>query len=287
MKKILILITLLTVFNIKAAENYLTQNKVVDVKYGYKLGDLIVIQDKIISNKKFIKIPELIVKKNKDLKFIKQTSKIIDVAGQKIFINKIIYQNYIKTGGGKYKLPLHRYKIKDGDIEMPQQTFWFTRVAKVNLNNVLSNSIDQIKPQIIEKNWIYDFVLYCIIFFVLLIILYRNINLTFINRMNGPFAKAHKKIKILHLNNKKDNYVKSILILTDAFNKTLKKNIDSSNFEDFINNNIKYQVIKHEINIFVNVSSFEIYSSKTYFSKVRFNEIYNFTKTLKEIERKV
>jgi hypothetical protein len=46
-------------------------------------------------------------------------------------------------------------------------------------------------------------------------------------------------------------------------------------------------VIKHEINIFVNVSSFEIYSSKTYFSKVRFNEIYNFTKTLKEIERKV
>ena len=287
MKKILILITLLTVFNIKAAENYLTQNKVVDVKYGYKLGDLIVIQDKIISNKKFIKIPELIVKKNKDLKFIKQTSKIIDVAGQKIFINKIIYQNYIKTGGGKYKLPLHRYKIKDGDIEMPQQTFWFTRVAKVNLNNVLSNSIDQIKPQIIEKNWIYDFVLYCIIFFVLLIILYRNINLTFINRMNGPFAKAHKKIKILHLNNKKDNYVKSILILTDAFNKTLKKNINSSNFEDFINNNIKYQVIKHEINIFVNVSSFEIYSSKTYFSKVRFNEIYNFTKTLKEIERKV
>ena len=287
MKKILILITLLTAFNIKAAENYLTQNKVVDVKYGYKLGDLIVIQDKIISNKKFIKIPELIVKKNKDLKFIKQTSKIIDVAGQKIFINKIIYQNYIKTGGGKYKLPLHRYKIKDGDIEMPQQTFWFTRVAKVNLNNVLSNSIDQIKPQIIEKNWIYDFVLYCIIFFVLLIILYRNINLTFINRMNGPFAKAHKKIKILHLNNKKDNYVKSILILTDAFNKTLKKNIDSSNFEDLINNNIKYQVIKHEINIFVNVSSFEIYSSKTYFSKVRFNEIYNFTKTLKEIERKV
>ena len=287
MKKILILITLLTVFNIKAAENYLTQNKVVDVKYGYKLGDLIVIQDKIISNKKFIKIPELIVKKNKDLKFIKQTSKIIDVAGQKIFINKIIYQNFIKTGGGKYKLPLHRYKIKDGDIEMPQQTFWFTRVAKVNLNNVLSNSIDQIKPQIIEKNWIYDFVLYCIIFFVLLIILYRNINLTFINRMNGPFAKAHKKIKILHLNNKKDNYVKSILILTDAFNKTLKKNINSSNFEDFINNNIKYQVIKHEINIFVNVSSFEIYSSKTYFSKVRFNEIYNFTKTLKEIERKV
>ena len=287
MKKILILITLLTVFNIKAAENYLTQNKVVDVKYGYKLGDLIVIQDKIISNQKFIKIPELIVKKNKDLKFIKQTSKIIDVAGQKIFINKIIYQNYIKTGGGKYKLPLHRYKIKDGDIEMPQQTFWFTRVAKVNLNNVLSNSIDQIKPQIIEKNWIYDFVLYCIIFFVLLIIFYRNINLTFINRMNGPFAKAHKKIKILHLNNKKDNYVKSILILTDAFNKTLKKNINSSNFEDFINNNIKYQVIKHEINIFVNVSSFEIYSSKTYFSKLRFNEIYNFTKTLKEIERKV
>ena len=45
--------------------------------------------------------------------------------------------------------------------------------------------------------------------------------------------------------------------------------------------------MKEEINIFVNVSSVEIYSSKTYFTKIRFDEIYNFTKILKVIERKV
>ena len=39
--------------------------------------------------------------------------------------------------------------------------------------------------------------------------------------------------------------------------------------------------------IFVGVSSIEIYSSKTFFTKLRFKEIYNFSKILRTIERKI
>ena len=88
------------------------------------------------------------------------------------------------------------------------------------------------------------------------------------------------------IRNNKENYLKSILILTDAFNKTFKTNITNSNFEKLISKNNKYLEIKNEIGIFINVSSIEIYSSNTYFTKIRFNEIFEFTKTLRKIERK-
>ena len=105
--------------------------------------------------------------------------------------------------------------------------------------------------------------------------------------MNGPFAKACRKIRILHNKNGKDNYVESILILTDAFNKTFKKNINTSNYEELISKNTKYHDIKGAIKIFINLSSIEIYSSKTFFTKIRFNEINSFAKILRTIERKV
>ena len=286
MKKNIALIILLSFSNILVAEQFIPSNKIINIKYGYKLGDLIIIEDKIISNKKFIIAPELIVKKNKNFVLVNQEYEIKNKMDKFIFLNKIIYQNYIKESSGKYELPLHSYKVKKQDILIPQQKIWFTRVAKSKLNNVLLNSIDQIKPEFIKKDVIYWPALLCISLFILLIILYRNLDIQFIKRMNGPFSKAFRKIKILHMNNNKENYVKSILILTDAFNKTFKMNVNNLNFEALINNN-KYQEMKEEINIFVNVSSVEIYSSKTYFTKIRFDEIYNFTKILKVIERKV
>ena len=70
-------------------------------------------------------------------------------------------------------------------------------------------------------------------------------------------------------------------------NKTFGKNINISNLNEFTEKNINYQLIKDEIKIFVDVSSTEIYSSKTYFTKNRFNDIYNFSKLLRTIERKL
>ena len=208
-------------------------------------------------------------------------------ADKYIFLNKIIYQIYQKSESGSFTLPTHKYKINNENTVMPKKNYWFTRIAESKLNNILLNSIDQEKPALSMVDMKYFYSLCGIIFLTSLILFYKNIDFPLLDRMNGPFAKAHRKIKILHKNNEKDNYVKSILILTDAFNKAFRKNIDSSNYEEIIDNNTKYQEIKGAIKIFINLSSIEIYSSKTFFTKIRFNEIYSFTKILRSIERRV
>ena len=284
----LIIFTILVFYNFTVtAETYDPNNSIINLKYGFKLGDLIIVQDEIISDRNFGKKPELFIKENRDLKLINQTKFITKSINKHIFTNKITYQIYLKKKSGNYELPAHSYKIDNKNISMPKQSFWFTRVSESKLNNILINSVGQKKhtPIIVSKIYLNFF--YGIIFIVLLILFYKNIDLPFLKKMNGPFAKANSKIRKLHKISGKDNYIKSILILTDAFNKTFNKNISSSNFKELINENTKFQEVEGAIKIFVDLSSIEIYSPKTHFTKKRFDEIYNFTKILRTIERKI
>ena len=287
MKKILFF-TLILFFNtLVFSKNYTTETNILNEAYGFQLGDLIFIEDKIISDQKFLKIPKLIIKKNINLQLTKQTYEIIEGEGEYTFINKIIYQIFQKTNNGHFELPLHKYTFSKENILMPQKKYWYTKIANSPLNNILQNSIDQIKPSLLEIKYQLFYLLVFIILLISLILIYKNIDFPFLRRMNGPFAKAHRKIKILIKKNVKNNYVDSILILTNGFNKTFGKNINISNLNEFTEKNINYQLIKDEIKIFVDVSSAEIYSSKTYFTKNRFNDIYNFAKLLRAIERKL
>ena len=287
MKKILFFTFILFFHTLVFSNNYKTETNIVNLAYGFQLGDLIVIEDKIISDQKFSKIPKLIIEKNINLKLTKQINKIIEDEGKYTFINKIVYQIFQKTDNGHFELPLHKYTFSNENILMPQKKYWFTKIANSSLNNLLQNAIDQKKPNLLESKYQFSYLLVLIILLISIILIYKNIDIPFLRRMNGPFAKAHRKIKILIKKKEKGNYVKSILILTNGFNKTFGKNINISNLNEFTEKNINYQLIKDEIKIFVEVSSAEIYSSKTYFTINRFNDIYNFSKLLRTIERKL
>ena len=287
MKKVLFFTFILFFHTLVFSKNFKTETNIVNLAYGFKLGDLIVVEDKIISDQKFSKVPKLIIEKHINLQLTKQTYEIIEDAGEYIFINKIIYQIFQKTNNGHFELPLHKYTFSNENILMPQKKYWFTKIANSPLNNALQGSIDQKKPSLLENKYQLSYLLAFIILLITIILIYKNIDIPFLRRMNGPFAKAHRKIKILNKKNEKDNYVDSILILTNGFNKTFGKNINISNLNEFTEKNINYQLIKDEIKIFVDVSSAEIYSSKTYFTKNRFNDIYNFSKLLRTIERKL
>ena len=287
MKKVLFFTFILFFHTLVFSKNFKTETNIVNLAYGFQLGDLIVIEDKIISNQKFSKVPKLIMEKHINLRLIKQTYEIIEDEGEYTFINKIIYQIFQKTNNGHFELPLHKYTFSNENILMPQKKYWFTKIANSPLNSALQDSIDQKKPSLLENKYQFSYLLAFIILLITIILIYKNIDIPFLRRMNGPFAKAHRKIKILNKKNEKDNYVDSILILTNGFNKTFGKNINISNFNEFTEKNINYRLIKEEIKIFVEVSSAEIYSSKTYFTKNRFNDIYNFSKLLRTIERKL
>ena len=287
MKKIIFFTFILFFHTLVFSKNYETETNIINLKYGFQLGDLIVIEDKIISDEKFSKVPKLIIEKSINLQLTKQTYEIIEDEGKYTFRNKIIYQIFQKTNNGHFALPLHKYTFSNKNILMPQKKYWFTKIANSPLNKILQNSIDQKKPRLLEIKYQFSYLLLFIIFLITIILIYKNIDIPFLKKMNGPFAKAHRKIKILINKNEKDNYIKSILILTNAFNKTFDKNINISNFNEFTEKNINYLLIKDEIKIFIEVSSDEIYSSKTYFTKNRFTDIYNFSKLLRTIERKL
>jgi len=287
MKKVLFFTFILFFHTLVFSKNYTTETNIVNLAYGFQLGDLIVIEDKIISDQKFSKVPQLIIEKNINLQLTKQTFAIIEGEGEYTFINKIIYQIFQKTNNGYFELPLHKYAFSDKNILMPQKKYWFTKIANSPLNSLLQNSIDQKKPSLLEIKYQFFYLLAFIILLITIILIYKNIDISFIRKMNGPFSKAHRQIKILIKKNEKDNYVDSILILTNGFNKTFGKNINIFNLKEFTEKNINYQLIEDEIKIFVEVSSAEIYSSKTYFTKNRFNDIYNFSKLLRTIERRL
>ena len=112
------------------------------------MRDLIVIEDKIISDQKFSKLPKLIIKKNINLQLTKQTYEITR-DNVNTFINKIIYQIFQKTNNGHFELPLHKYTFSNENILMPQKKYWFTKIANSPLNNYS-------KTLLTKKNHLYS-----------------------------------------------------------------------------------------------------------------------------------
>ena len=124
MKKIYIFLILIASSFFATAATYEKSNSILNIKYGFKIGDLIEVEDKIITNTKFIKVPELTIKKNKGLKLISQTNNISMEADKYIFLNKIIYQIYQKSESRSFTLPTHKYKINNENTVMPKKNYW-------------------------------------------------------------------------------------------------------------------------------------------------------------------
>ena len=82
MKKVLFFTFILFFHTLVFAKNYKTETNIVNLSYGFQLGDLIVIEDIIISDLKFSKAPKLIIEKNINLKLTKQTYEIIEGKGK-------------------------------------------------------------------------------------------------------------------------------------------------------------------------------------------------------------
>ena len=266
---------------------YNSKSAIINIKHGYQLGDLIIVEDQITANVPFQVEPKLLTTKNSGIRLVGQMSFKEGNDGTYTFFNKVTYQIFHRSKGMQYLLPTHIYKIGDENVEVPATSYWFSRIASSGLNEVLLNALGQVKPDAIKHNGIYFYLLVALSFFTLLIVLYKKIDLSFIERMNGPFTKANKKIKFLHVTNNQDSYNEAILILLDACNKSFGGNVNASNVDDLIPLHSKYHSIKYAIKSFINLTSSEIYSSRTYYSKERFDDIYNLVQVLRVIERRL
>lgn len=269
------------------AKEYDLESSIINLKHGYQVGDLIIVEDQITSKVPFVVAPELRIAKTVGLRLVAQESHSTRHEGDYIFVNKVTYQIFHRSPGMKYSLPSHTYAIGNDVVVVPSNSYWFSRIASSELNKVLLNALGQNEPNIIKFNRIYFYLLLALTFSMLLILLYKKLDVSFFARMNGPFAKANKKIKSLHRANNQDSYDKAILILLDACNKSFGENMNASNVEDLLTMHSKYHPAKNVIKSFVTLTNSEIYSSRTFYSKDRFDDIYQLVKLLRVIERKV
>lgn len=269
------------------AAEYNSQTNIINLKHGYQLGDLIVVKDQISSKKPFVETPKLIVKKIPGISLVNQETYKKSNDDTHTFFNTITYQIFHRSKGKKYVLPTHIYKIGNDELEILPKSYWFSRIVSSDLNDVLLNSLRQVKPMPINHSGLPLYLLLTLLFFTFLILFYKKIDLSFIGRMFGPFTKASKKIKSLHRLGNKESYDESVLILLDSCNKTFGQNMNSASVDKLIPNSSKYFSSKQAIKAFVDITNDEIYSSHSNYSQNRFDMILNLSKELKVIERKL
>ena len=287
MIRILIFVITTTISIFAFAVEYNSESNISNFKHGFQLGDLIVVEDQISTKKPFLDAPKLLVKKNVGIRLVGQESYNASKEGEYTFFNTITYQIFHRSEGKKYALPTHTYKIGDDELEISPKSYWFSRIASSDLNMILLNSLGQIKPSPLNHSRKPLFALLAISFSVLLILLYKNMDLTFVTRMNGPFTKANRKIKPLYRLGNEESYDESVLVLLDSCNKSFGQNMNGDSIDKLIPNKSKYFSFKHEIKAFVDITNDEIYSSKSFYSKSRFDKILYLSNELKIIERKL
>ena len=287
MIRILIFFFTASISTFAFAAEYNFESNISNFKHGFQLGDLILVEDKITTKEPFSDAPKLLVKKNVGIRLVRQESHNISKGGEHTFFNTITYQIFHRSEGKKYALPTHTYKIGDDELEISTKSYWFSRIASSDLNEILLNSLGQIKPNPLNHSRQPLFALLALSFSVLLILLYKKMDLTFVTRMNGPFTKANKKIKPLHRLGNEESYDESVLVLMDGCNKAFGQNMNGDSIDKLISNKSKYFSFKHEIKAFVDITNDEVYSSESFYSKSRFDKILYLSNELKIIERKL
>ena len=263
------------------------KNNIIDGKHGYQVGDLLILKNTIISKEKFLELPALIDEKKPGIRLVKQNTNTFTEKGNHFFVHKLTYQIFQRSKGGNFSLPNHVYTIGKQKLTMPTQNYWFSQIVASDLNDVLINSLDQIKPFQLEVNKNNFYLLHVFTLLTLGILIYKKIDLPFIKKMNGPFAIAYKKINLLHKNSNQANYDESVLILLDSCNKSFGKNTNIFNIEELINSHSKFHSVKYAIKSFVALTNSEIYSSQNYYSEKRFNDVFQLVKMLRVIEKKI
>ena len=269
------------------ATEYNAESIIINLKHGYQLGDLLVVEDQITIKEPFLGTPKLLTKKTSGIRLVGQESYNASNDGAYTFFNTITYQIFHRSEGKKYALPTHTYKIGNDELEILTKSYWFSRIASSDLNDVLLNSLGQVKPSPINHSSQALYLLLALSLSALLVLLYKKMDLSFVSRMYGPFTKASKKIKSLHRLGNEESYDESVLILLDSCNKTFGQNMNGSSVDKLVPNNSKYFTVKYEIKAFVDLTNDEIYSSESYYSPSRFDKILYLSQELKAIERKL
>jgi mxaA protein len=191
------------------------------------------------------------------------------------------------------ELPAEKFSFNNGEkvltALLPAWHFWFSPLVAEGILNAKENMQPQYKASLINSSPIQvGFLLsLSMLGFSLLGLIYNNANHRWLPFMNGAFAQAQRKLKLLSKQKNTDNQAEALLAIHQAFNQVYGANLFVADLNYFLAENPKFKRLTSEITRFFDLSNSSLFSSSKPSADVLIKQLLVLSKQLRDCERGV
>lgn len=211
--------------------------------------------------------------------------------GRKFYID-LRYQVF--AGSDKpvvLELPAENFTFNSGEKVMtaglPAWHFWFSPLVAEGLSNAKENMQPQYRASLVNTSamQIGFWLSFALIGISLLGLIYSNANQRWLPFINGAFAQAQRKLKVLQKQKNTYNEAAALLAMHHAFNQVYGKNLFAADLHFFLAENPKFNRLTSEIKHFFELSNISLFSSSKPDAGALIKQLLALSKQLRDCER--
>lgn len=191
------------------------------------------------------------------------------------------------------ELPAERFTFNSGEkaltANLPAWHFWFSPLVAEGLSNAKENLQPQYKASLIDASLIQAGFWFSVALagIGLLGLIYNNANQRWLPLMNGSFAQAQRKLKLLAKQKQSDKNSAALLAMHQAFNQLYGENLFVADIDYFLAAYPKFNRLRTEITQFFELSNTVLFSSSKMSADTLIKQLLVLSKQLRDCERGV
>lgn len=190
-------------------------------------------------------------------------------------------------------LPAESLTFNSGEkvltANLPAWNFWFSPLVAEGLSNAKENMQPQYKASLIDVSFIQSGFWFSVVLagIGLLGLIYNNANQRWLPLMNGSFAQAQRKLKLLAKQKQSGKESDALLAMHQAFNQVYGENLFVADVDYFLAAHPKFNRLKTEITHFFELSNTVLFSSSKTSADTIIKQLLVLSKQLRDCERGV
>jgi mxaA protein len=211
--------------------------------------------------------------------------------GRKFYID-LRYQVF--AGADKpvvLELPVENFTFNSSEkaltARLPAWHFWFSPLVAEGLSNAKENMQPQYRASLVDVSAIKIgfWISLALIGLSLLGLIYSNANQRWLPFMNGAFAQAQRKLRLLKKHKSTNSEAAALLAIHQAFNQVYGKNLFAADIHLFLAENPKFNRYTTEITHFFELSNTALFSSSKPHADALIKQLLTLSKQLRDCER--
>jgi len=211
--------------------------------------------------------------------------------GRKFYIN---LQYQVFAGADKpvvLELPAENFIFNSSEkvltARLPAWHFWFSLLVAEGLSNAKENMQPQYRASLVDASamQIGFWISLALIGLSLLGLIYSNANQRWLPFMNGAFAQAQRKLRLLEKQKNTHNEAAALLAMHQAFNQVYGKNLFVADLDFFLAEHPKFNRLTSEIRHFFELSNTSLFSNSKPHTDVLIKQLLALSKQLRDCER--